>query len=163
MVFPATRSLQDSTRFSTKLHNEIHYLTLCKFLLWYRTVKEPTNDNDILLCLVFRGASCIFSLLYFSKVKVGLWGLHAVCMFVNSRPVNFWMPEPNFMKLGMYITAPEPILTTYFINPSHQSVCLYVHPSIVVRQRLGKNVTAATNTHTTIEELLDAPFSMRFV
>jgi hypothetical protein len=50
------------------------------------------------------------------------------------------------MELGMYIVAPEPTSTAYFINPSHQSVCLYVHPSIVTRQRLGKHVTAAKNT-----------------
>jgi hypothetical protein len=36
------------------------------------------------------------------------------------------MDEPIFMKLGMYIMAPEPISTEYFINPSHQFVCLYV-------------------------------------
>jgi hypothetical protein len=29
---------------------------------------------------------------------------------------------------------------------------------IVARQRLGRNATAVTNTHTTIEELLDASF-----
>jgi hypothetical protein len=40
--------------------------------------------------------------------------------------------------------APEPISTAYFINPSHQSVCLYVHPSIVARQKLGKHVPAET-------------------
>jgi hypothetical protein len=56
--------------------------------------------------------------------------------------------------------APEPISTAYFINPSHQSVCLYVYPPIVARQRLGKNVTAATNTQATIEGLLDMSFSM---
>jgi hypothetical protein len=33
------------------------------------------------------------------------------------------------------------------------------HP-IVARQRLGRNVTALTNTRATIEELLDASFSM---
>jgi hypothetical protein len=33
-------------------------------------------------------------------------------------------------------------------------------PLIVARQRLGTNVTAVTNTHATIEELLDASFSM---
>jgi hypothetical protein len=57
-------------------------------------------------------------------------------------------------------------------------VCLCISP-IAARQRLGKNarivyrqrldknplsllgnVTAVTNTHATIEELLDAPFSM---
>jgi hypothetical protein len=32
---------------------------------------------------------------------------------------------------------------------------------IVARQRLGRNVTAVTNTDATIEELLDASFSMR--
>jgi hypothetical protein len=56
------------------------------------------------------------------------------------------MGEPIFTKRGMHIMAPEPISTAYFINPSHQSVCLYVYPLIVARQRLGKNVTAATNT-----------------
>jgi hypothetical protein len=67
------------------------------------------------------------------------------------------------MKLGMYIMAPELISTAYFTNPSHQSACLYVYPSIVARQRLIKNVTAATNTHTTIEELLESSFYMRSV
>jgi pyruvate-formate lyase len=38
------------------------------------------------------------------------------------------------------------------------SVCLYVYPPIVARQRLCKNVTAATITHATIKELLDASF-----
>jgi hypothetical protein len=52
------------------------------------------------------------------------------------------MPEPIFMKLGM---------------------CVYVYPFIVARQRLGKNVTAATNAQVTIEELLDASFYMRLV
>jgi hypothetical protein len=67
------------------------------------------------------------------------------------------MAEQMFMKLGMYIMAAEPISTAYFINTSH----LYVYPRTVARQRLGKNVTAATKTYVTIEELLDASFSMR--
>jgi hypothetical protein len=46
----------------------------------------------------------------------------------------------------MYIVAPESISTAYFINPFFQSVCLYVYPPIVARQRLRKNVTSATNT-----------------
>jgi hypothetical protein len=68
------------------------------------------------------------------------------------------MTEPIFMKLGMYITAPEPISKAYFINSFHQSVCIYVYPLIivrqwfgknsliVVRQRLSNNVTMAINT-----------------
>jgi hypothetical protein len=55
--------------------------------------------------------------------------------------------------------SPAFISTAYFINPSRQSV----YPFIVARQRLGKNVTAATNAHATTEELLDASFSIRFV
>jgi hypothetical protein len=68
------------------------------------------------------------------------------------------MPEPVFMKLGMHIMAHEPISAVYFINPYHQYVCLYVYPPIVAGQQLGKHVTAATNTHATIEELIDASF-----
>jgi hypothetical protein len=34
------------------------------------------------------------------------------------------------------------------------------NPPIVARQRLGRNVTAVTNTHATIEELLDVSFLM---
>jgi hypothetical protein len=60
-------------------------------------------------------------------------------------------------------------------NPSYQSVCLYVYPPIVARkrlgknplifawQRLGRNVTAVTNTQATMEELLDKSFLMRSV
>jgi hypothetical protein len=53
------------------------------------------------------------------------------------------------MELGMYVIAPEPISTVYFINLSHQSLCLYVYSLTVVRQRFGKNFIAATNTETT--------------
>jgi hypothetical protein len=64
------------------------------------------------------------------------------------------------MKLGIYIMALEPISTAYFINSSHQSVCLYMYPSAVVRQQLGEDVTAATNIHAT-RELLDESFSIQ--
>jgi hypothetical protein len=73
------------------------------------------------------------------------------------------MPEPVFVKLGMYILAPEPILMAYFINFFHHSVCLYVYPPIVDKQSLGKNITAVTITHATTEELLDASFYIRSV
>jgi hypothetical protein len=44
----------------------------------------------------------------------------------------------------------------YFINLCHQSV-LSIYPPILVRQQLGKDITAAMN-NITIEELLDASF-----
>jgi hypothetical protein len=43
---------------------------------------------------------------YFEKIKVGLWDHHAICVSVYPPPpINFWMPGPIFMKLGMYIMA----------------------------------------------------------
>jgi hypothetical protein len=56
--------------------------------------------------------------------------------------------------------SPKHIWTVYFINTSSESVCLYAFPHIVATQRLGKNVTAATNIYATTEEALDASFSM---
>jgi hypothetical protein len=38
--------------------------------------------------------------------------------------------------------------------------CSLKNPLIVARQRLGRNVTALTNTHATIEKLMNASFSM---
>jgi hypothetical protein len=35
-----------------------------------------------------------------------------VCLYVSLYPhIDFWTPKPIFMKLGTYITAPEPIST----------------------------------------------------
>jgi hypothetical protein len=51
---------------------------------------------------------------------------------VYATAIHLLMPEPVFMKLGMCIMAPEPISTSYFINPSHQSVCLYVYPLLLL-------------------------------
>jgi hypothetical protein len=101
--------------------------------------------------------------LYFQKIELGLREHCAVSVSVFTLSVNFWIPEPNLMERGTYIMAPKCILTAYFINPFHQSVHLYVYPPIVDWQRLGENVTAAMYTHATIEELLDASFSLRYV
>jgi hypothetical protein len=70
----------------------------------------------------------------------------------------------------MYIMTPELIYTAYIINHSHQPLCLYVQPLVVVagqrsgenpstlaRQRLGKIAIGGTDTHA-IDELLDASF-----
>jgi hypothetical protein len=65
--------------------------------------------------------------------------------------INFWMPEPISMKLGMCIMTSEPISIAFFIYLFHQSVCLYMYrthcwqagsveciPPFVARQRVGK-------------------------
>jgi hypothetical protein len=75
---------------------------------------------------------------YFEKMKIGSCNLHAVCVSVYP-PINFRMAEPIFMKLGIYMMAPEPITMAYFMKISHQSVCLYVYLPVVARQWLGKN------------------------
>jgi hypothetical protein len=91
-------------------------------------------------------------------IKAELCDLRAVCVPVNL-PITFWMPEPIIMKLGIYVTAPDSILTEHFINLSYQSVCLYVYllsllskgsvkciPPFIARQRLNKHVPASMNT-----------------
>jgi hypothetical protein len=62
-----------------------------------------------------------------------------------------------------YIMLPEAISTSYFINLSHQSVCLYVYPPIVARQRPGQNIAAATNMYAIIKGLSGASFSIQSV
>jgi hypothetical protein len=52
--------------------------------------------------------------------------------------INSVMLKETFLKLGMYNMAPEPISTTYFTNPSHQSVYLYGHSPAVASQRIRK-------------------------
>jgi hypothetical protein len=68
-----------------------------------------------------------------------------VCLWIP--PINFWIPEPIFMKLGIHIMATELFWMAYFVNYSHQSKCLYVR---IARQWLGNYVTAATNAHRNI-------------
>jgi hypothetical protein len=70
-----------------------------------------------------------------------------LCLWISL--INFWIPDPVFikldifMKLDIHIMTSESISAAYLINLSHQSV----YPSSVARQRLCKSVTAATNTH----------------
>jgi hypothetical protein len=86
------------------------------------------------------------------------------------------MTEPISMKLGMYIMPTEPISMAYYINPSHQSVCLYVYPSyrckttarlsVYLFLLLGNglvNTFPCQRIQATIEELLDVSFCMRSV
>jgi hypothetical protein len=71
-----------------------------------------------------------------------------------------YLNQSSWNLVCTYIMAPEPISMAYFINPTHQSVCLYVYPPIIARQQLSRNITAAMNTHATINELLDASLSI---
>jgi hypothetical protein len=98
-------------------------------------------------------------------LKVGICDLHPVFVSVYP-PYQLWMPEPIFMKLGMYIMAPGPISTATFINSSHQpvSACASLLPlqgngSVTcispfgTRQRFDKHVPRQGIHATTTEEL----------
>jgi hypothetical protein len=83
------------------------------------------------------------------------------CLCICEPPrINFWMPEPILLKFGMCIMAHEAISTAYFINPSHPSVSVCVSFLTSLRKRSVKTLPQQ-RTHATIEELLDASFSMR--
>jgi hypothetical protein len=71
------------------------------------------------------------------------------------------MAEPIFMKVGVYIMAPDSISTVHFIKPIHQSVCLCVYLPVVARHWQSKNITLTTNTHATTEEMLGTLFSVQ--
>jgi hypothetical protein len=76
-------------------------------------------------------------------------------------PINSWMSESLFTKLGICIVALEPIAKAYFINKSSPiSHCVCYALLNFARQRLGKNITAEINMHATAEELFDASFSV---
>jgi hypothetical protein len=72
---------------------------------------------------------CFISLILFLKNESRLMQ-YPCCLCVSVSlwisPINLWMPDPIFVTLHMCIMAPEPISTEYFINPSHQSVFLYL-------------------------------------
>jgi hypothetical protein len=110
---------------------------LAIFCVHTHKTQTPNNTHTLYEVRHYDSApsSYIFLLAYFpyfEKIKVGLWNLHPVCV---SHPINYWMPEPIFMKCGMYIIALELRSTACFLNPSNLSMCLYMYPIIVARQR----------------------------
>jgi hypothetical protein len=105
------------------------------------------------------GLAVFSRLSLFWKIKVGLCDHHAVCVPVYPpyKLLNAWT---NLYETW-YVYHSTWVHLNGILHKSLPRLCLYVYPPIVARQRLGKNVTAATNTHATIE-LLDA-FYMRSV
>jgi hypothetical protein len=83
-----------------------------------------------------------------------------VCVFLH---INSRMPEQIFLKLDMYIMAPEPISTAYFINPSRQSVCMYVYPRVSLLGNGSIDTFQWQRIQATVGGLLEASFSIRSV
>jgi hypothetical protein len=87
---------------------------------------------------VDRGDANRISLLsFFRNKECRLMRLPAVCVF--HPPSTFECLNSSYeIWYVRYIMVPESISTVYFIYPSHPLMCLYVHPLIVARQRLGE-------------------------
>jgi hypothetical protein len=160
LVMHASRTVMRKSSIVPALPRSVRHVGPC---LW-RHISLSHIDIRMKHVQIFVMYHFISLLPLFCKKKRGLWDNHtfsvSVCLY--NPPINFWIPETIFKKLGMYIIASEPISTAYFINPSNHSlsVCEF---STIARQRVGKNVTATTNKQATKEKLLDAPFSIRSV
>jgi hypothetical protein len=77
--------------------------------------------------------------------------LVCLCLHIPPLPTFKWLKQ-IFMKLRMSTMAPQLISTA--------CICI---PLSLLRNGWVKEVTAATNTHLTIKELLEASFSMSSV
>jgi hypothetical protein len=76
-------------------------------------------------------------------MKVGLCEHLAVCVYVYPPPHQLLNGWTNLYEIWYVCNGTWAHLSGYFINPSHQSVCLYVYPLNVARQLLGKDIAAA--------------------
>jgi hypothetical protein len=97
--------------------NSIQIYTQCNRMLKYNIMNSSHmhikgNSPFLLSC------SLLAYFLYFEKIKVGLRVHHAVCVSVNSSPVNFWMPEPLFMKLCVCVSIYIHIYISWHLSPS---------------------------------------------
>jgi hypothetical protein len=117
-----------------------------KWLLWRPHIQSRTLHSR---CGINKGLIKRGSTIYHWRSRCKGWILWPTpYTYIHTyipHPVNFWMHEPIFLKLGMHIMAPEPISTASFRNLS-VCVCMCI-PPIGARQRLGKHAPAATNTH----------------
>jgi hypothetical protein len=135
------RDCMPVTRFAPQRHDRF---------CWHLPYNIAEMRKSIIHVALISCTLCTFSLFWKNKSR-----------FMRSQ-CPLCMPEPIFMKFGFYIMAPEPIPAVYVVIPTNHSAWLYAYPPIVARQRLSKNAIAATNTHATIEELLNT-YSMRSV
>jgi hypothetical protein len=75
----------------------------------------------------------------------------SVCLCIPL--ISYWMAEPVFMMSSGTWAHLDCVL--------HKSLPISLCVYVCIPLRLSKNVTAATNIHATVEELLDASFSVR--
>jgi hypothetical protein len=116
----------------------------CHGLIWDAILEFSwRNWGNPRRTLVSIAAILLTYFAYFEKKNESRLMRSPCCLSVNPPFINLWMPE----LIIMYIMAREPNSAIYFINPSHQSVCLHTCiPPFIARQRLSRHVSAATNT-----------------
>jgi hypothetical protein len=80
------------------------------------------------------------------KCAVLTFGLHyhrTYCLILCLSVINFWISQPVYMTLRMYIMAPEPILTATSQIPS---VCVYIYVYIYICYIFAKlAITSSTS------------------
>jgi hypothetical protein len=93
---------------------------------------------------------CISPLLTFERLNQSLLNLVRISQHLS--------PSQRLIKKSLPL-----VCVSVFVFPYRCQVTARFgkNPPIVARQWLGRNVIAVTNTHATIEELLDTSFSMR--
>jgi hypothetical protein len=99
---------------------------------------------------------------FLKKIKGGLCDLHALSVSVYPSLLSQLLNARTNLYETWYVYHGTWARLSGVLRKSFPSVCAYVYPPIVARQRLGKDVPAATYTRNK-GELLDALFSMRSV
>jgi hypothetical protein len=116
-----------------------------------------------------KGSAILVYFPYFGKIKIGLCNHHFLCVVMYSpRPLlNAWIIlcetwyvfHDTWPHLICVLHKSISSVFVYMCTLYHNRQLLNKNPLAGARQRLGENVTAATNTDATIG-LLDALFSM---
>jgi Zn-finger protein len=100
-----------------------------------------------------------FSLLSLFWKNKSMLKISPCCLCIPPPPKTFECLNQSLWNL-VHIMAPEPISKAYFINPCHQSVCLHVYCPLLLLGNNSVNTFPWQWIHATIEELLDASFSI---
>jgi hypothetical protein len=148
-----------NTSFSRRtLFHGVRWPVLLYITFQFTFIKEQIFVHGIeLYLIIMKMINLIFSVLslFWTNESRHTTTMLCVCPCIASPPTTSeWLNQSlqNLVLIRYHGTWAHP--TGYFINLFHQSVRLYVYPSIVARQQLR-------NTHATIEELWDTSFSMR--
>jgi hypothetical protein len=131
------------------------FLFFCSFTFLYFLL--PFILSDFFLSLIISAySSGLYLFSFFHHLLISLSVLfHCPFLFLLPFPLNVLLFRP------IYIVAY--LLRARTVEPEQQSLLANGSETFVSRQRLGKHVPAATDTHLTIDVLLEMVFSIRSV